>query len=311
MKSITNLHIETVDRDMNFNSIKQLIYCCHSSLQNITLIAYDIYGFNGQTLEKLFQTCKKLKKFAFLIEYYGDNENVDMTEQMHQFQSDWWLDDCRPPVLVYHDNRNYRVIASMPCSSSLHSLTLSINPNMWPLNKGHFDSAYIYFSRVTSIYFINNNQQPIHLNFLQLISQVFRSRIEYLEFKYWGFKYPRTLYELLINTTVMTPCLPGIRYLKMSSSDWNGLDGMTLIIWLLLASNVREFYLPGTNNADKLQLGEELNVLFTIDSRLRTISTRIERVIINWSFDQNDDQTKPEVFDLFAQIFPKAIICNV
>ncbi|CAF2928084.1 unnamed protein product [Rotaria sp. Silwood2] len=310
MKSITNLHIETSDRHMNFDSIKRLIHCCHSSLQHITLIAYDIYGFNGQTLEKLFQICKKLKKFDFLIEYYH-HENVNMTEQLHYFQSNWWLDDCRPPVLVYRDDHNYSIMASMPCLSSLHSLSLSINPDMWPLNKGHFDSVQIYFSHVTSVYFINNNQQPVLLDFLYLISQVFRSRVEYLEFKYWGFKYPRTLYELLINATEMAPCLPSIRHLKTSSSDWNGLNGMTLVIWLLLASNIRALYLPEMNNADKLQLGEELSALFTIDPRLKTISNRIERVAINWSFDQNGDRTKPEIFDLFAQIFPKAIICNV
>ncbi|CAF3603964.1 unnamed protein product [Rotaria sp. Silwood1] len=311
MNSITNLHIETFDRNMNFDLIRQLIHCCHSSLQNITLIVYNIYGFNGQTLEKLFQICKKLKKLTFLIEYYHDHKDIDMTEQLHQFQSDWWLDDCRPPVFVYDDNYNYRVLASMPCSSSLHSLTLSINPNMWPLNKGNFHSTKIYFSRMNSLYFINSNQQPVLLDFLHLISQVFCSCVEYMEFKYWGFECPHILYEQLINATVMTPYLSRIKHLKMSSSDWNGLDGRTLIIWLLLASNIRELYLPGMNNADKLQLGEELSALFMNDQRLRTLSNRIERVVIYWSFDQNDDPMKPKLFDLFAKIFPKAIICNV
>jgi hypothetical protein len=109
----------------------------------------------------------------------------------------------------------------------------------------------------------------------------------------------------------MAPCLPSIKHLKTSSSNWDGLDGMTLIIWLLLTPNVRELYLPTINNAQKLKLGEELNLLFTTESRLRTISERIERVAINWSFDSNDDPTKPEVFNLFAQMFPKAIISNI
>ncbi len=196
MNSITNLHIEMFKGDIDFNSIKRLINCCRLSLQSITLIAYRIDGFNGQTLEQLFQTCKKLKKLAFHIEYH-DHADIDMTEQLHKFQSAWWLDNRRPPVLVYRDNDNYRVIASMPCSSLLCSLTLSTNLNTWPLNKGHFDSTDIYFSRVMSMYFDNSNQEPVLIDFLHLFNQVFRSHVEYLEFKYWGFKDPRTLYKLV------------------------------------------------------------------------------------------------------------------
>ncbi|CAF4617935.1 unnamed protein product [Rotaria sp. Silwood1] len=124
MNSITNLHIETFDRNMNFDLIRQLIHCCHSSLQNITLIVYNIYGFNGQTLEKLFQIY------------------IDMTEQLHQFQSDWWLDDCRPPVFVLtHSVKTHkldlnfilRFLSSYNCAQRLilvHDLEFEYNYNL-------------------------------------------------------------------------------------------------------------------------------------------------------------------------------------
>lgn len=192
LSHLTNLHIILDDNLGSFESIEWLISYCQSSLRQFTLESVYSDQINGKRLEKLLQPCRELRKLVFKIEFHIDE--INMIDMLNQFQTDWWLDPCRPPVFLHH-NSNHRIyIVTMPCTS-LQYIQLNINPNMWLLNKGQLDSSLIHFSKVSSISIKNNSQQPVTFDFLRLIGQMFRSSYYYLNFTFWDFDQSQKLYE--------------------------------------------------------------------------------------------------------------------
>jgi hypothetical protein len=189
---LTDVHINFGYNQVSLESIHWLISHCQSSLKQFTLSSSDSNQIGGKYLEILLQSCRQLTKIAFDIEF--DSDDINMTEILPQFQTDWWLDACRPPVFLHHNSDDRIFIVTMPCTS-LKYVTLGADPTMWLLNKGQLDSSLIYFSKVASINILNNNQQPITRDLLRFIGHIFRSSYQCLKFTFWGFDRPQILYE--------------------------------------------------------------------------------------------------------------------
>lgn len=112
----------------------------------------------------------------------------------------------------------------------------------------------------------------------------------------------------MIHTTQIIPVLPNVILFTMQPSDYDLPDGMSFIIWLLLAPNVRSLYLETRPNAEKLQWGKELLELIERHERLKPIINRLNRVTVFSYLEEIDETIKTELFNLFTKIFPKAII---
>lgn len=189
---LTRVCIALEEGKAYFNFIESLIKVCQSSLQQFKLICAVSKPADGQSLETLLKPCRQLKKIEFQFQY--TDTNVDMVELLRQFQSEWWLNDCRPPVLIERNDSGHIVIASMPCSSKTF-LRLSTDLKMWLINKGKVDSSHIQFTKLEKLFFCNNNEQPVTLDFLHFIGRIFHSRHQEIEFRFWSFSSPHTLYE--------------------------------------------------------------------------------------------------------------------
>jgi hypothetical protein len=111
-----------------------------------------------------------------------------------------------------------------------------------------------------------------------------------------------------MSARALMPMLSNVKYLNLNSCDSDGLDATTLIIWLLLAPNVRELDLEDLSNTAKMELAQQLNELFEIDERVRLVFDRIERVDLFRSWDKSTTATKLKLFDTSAKIFPKAVV---
>ncbi|CAF1172582.1 unnamed protein product, partial [Rotaria sordida] len=121
-----------------------LIKSYQSSLEQLTLIVHtNNFLLNGRHLEALVKPCQRLQKLQFVIKY--QSREIIIADQLKQFQSDWWLDDRQPPVLILQDDYDHICISSMPCTYPM-SLRLSPNLKVWRLNKGQLDSPLIYFT---------------------------------------------------------------------------------------------------------------------------------------------------------------------
>jgi hypothetical protein len=189
---LTDLHITFGCNQVSLESIEWLIGYCQLSLKRFTLSSSDSNQIDGKRLETLLQPCQQLTKIAFDIQF--DSNEINMMEILRQFQTDWWLDACRPPVFLHHNNNNHILIVTMPCIS-LKYVKLGVDLNMWLLNKGQLDSSLIYFSKVVSINILNNSQKPVTLDILRRIGHMFHSSYQHLNFTYWGFHQPQILYE--------------------------------------------------------------------------------------------------------------------
>lgn len=192
-KSLTKLCIGTTD-DIHIETIKGLLQCYQSSLKELRLfIMSHNFLMNGHDLEKILEPCKNLHTLSFVVKFYDQYMNVNVHDLYRQFQSEWWLDSHRPPVLVLRDQSNHIFIGSMPCDQSM-DITFPMNPNEWQLNKGPLNSDILRFTKMKSIHCQNNNQQKITIEFLRLIDRSFPSLKEKLTLNYWGFDSSMTLF---------------------------------------------------------------------------------------------------------------------
>jgi hypothetical protein len=189
---LTDLDIIFGYNAVSLEPIEWLISQCQSSLKRFTLSSSDFNKIDGKRLETLLEPCRKLTKLSFDIDF--DSDEIDMMEILRQFHTDWWLDVNRPPVFLHQNNTGRILIVTMPCTSMKY-VRLAADPNMWLLNKGQLGSSLIHFSKVTSISISNNNQQPITLDLLRLISQMFPSSNLCLKFTFWNFHQSQILYE--------------------------------------------------------------------------------------------------------------------
>jgi hypothetical protein len=186
---LTELHI-TGNEDRRFDRIEEVVERYQSSLERLTLNIGSCEVIDGRRLEKLLEPCLHLKKFSFINQC--ENEHIDMIDLLHSFQSDWWLDARRPPVLVQRDAIDYILIASMPCSLSIYHYSLC-DLKEWYLSKEKLDSSLIRFTKADELYF--QNTSSVNLDFLYFIGRAFCSRSQCLTFTYWGLMSEHTLFE--------------------------------------------------------------------------------------------------------------------
>ena len=81
---------------------------------------------------------------------------------------------------------------------------------------------------------------------------------------------------------------------------------MTLILWLLLAPNVSDFFLPDMDNEDEQELALQLNELIKKDERMRSIIDNARQVNFYWLGDSKRNASEIDMYSVFARIFPKA-----
>ena len=191
--SLKQLHIvSTTNRLNNIHLIGQLIDCYQYSLEHLTLEISLNNRPCGYYLQSILEPCRYLKKFKFAFNYY--QEEAEDIDALHEFQSDWWLDSRRPPVLIFCSNHSETWIVSMPCYLDDY-IWFPIDPKDWLVNKGQIDSSNICFTKQKSIRFSNSNRQLITHDLLHIIGHVFRALKQELSIPHWGFVSPDLIIE--------------------------------------------------------------------------------------------------------------------
>ena len=191
---LTRLHTHFDDYDTDFTALKWIVKSCHSTIQDFQLTSEFSSAVDGRFLEELLSPCQRLKNLSFFIRT-DHIAQTNTAEQLANFQSDWWLDERRPPVLVHCHRESFFIISSIPCIYKSNCVELPIDRYTWPINKGNVDSPLFYFTKINSVEISNNSQQPVTLDFLYFINRTFRADIEGLIFDYWGFSSPHTLFN--------------------------------------------------------------------------------------------------------------------
>ncbi|CAF3890111.1 unnamed protein product [Rotaria sordida] len=86
-----------------------------------------------------------------------------MFELLQQFQSDWWLNDRQPSILIQHNLDGQIFIGTMPCVHPV-SMKFSTDLNKWLINKGNLDPWHIYFTKLVNTRTIPLLPNVKHLN---------------------------------------------------------------------------------------------------------------------------------------------------
>ncbi|CAF3816699.1 unnamed protein product [Rotaria sp. Silwood1] len=100
--------------------------------------------------------------------------------------------------------------------------------------------------------------------------------------------------------------LPKVKEFDFYTKGDDGLDAMTLLVWLLLAPNVIRLELAQINKNHLIQFIEQANELYETDERVRPIFGRLVQVYSLPIRLQIDDTTAQYLFELLRKIFPKA-----
>jgi len=182
---LTKLHITSNVHDVvNLNSLERLIRIYQSSLEQVTLHIGQSHQIHESQLQRIFEPCQRLIKLAFVFVYY--NEEVNLVDELRQFQNEWWLDNRRPPVLLLRNGNNGIFIVTMPCDYPF-SLQISSDIHACRLNKGGFDSPLIRFTTVRRIDILNESNQLITFDWVGFIGRIFCAKDQMLCFSSWGF----------------------------------------------------------------------------------------------------------------------------
>ena len=176
----------------NGNPILRLISCYQSSLVKLTLNIQSYRPIDGVQFEALLRSCQRLNKFVFIIQYAGFE--VDIDEQLRQFQTDWWLNINQPPILILRNEKGHTLICSMPCTLPV-TYQFPTDLRAWRLNKGDLGCSFVSFKQIQSIRFANSPQQPVTLEFLRFADRTFRQFNQKLTFQFWGLDLSDILFE--------------------------------------------------------------------------------------------------------------------
>ncbi len=87
-----------------------------------------------------------------------------------------------------------------------------------------------------------------------------------------------------------------------------GLDATSLIIWLLVAPNVKELDITYMSTDKKFQLAKDLDRILQTDPNLKLIFNQIENLTISSSVNDTTKSLENECFFLFSKLFPKVIV---
>lgn len=191
--SLKQLHISsTSNRLNNIRLIERLIDYYQSSLEQLTLKISLNRLPDGDHLQRILASCSCLRKYSFVFSSW--QEENELFDTIEQFQSDWWLDSRRSPVLMFRGNHCETLIVSMPCSLDDY-IWFPIDPNDWILNKSDLNSPDIHFTKQKCIRFSNTHHQLITLDLVHIIGHVFRATKQELSIPHWKFVSPDLLIE--------------------------------------------------------------------------------------------------------------------
>ncbi|CAF1616161.1 unnamed protein product [Adineta ricciae] len=304
---LKQLHIATgINRLDDIRSIERLIDTYKSSLEFCSLNISLNEPISGSYLQQnIFEPCQNLNKFTFAFNYWQDD--IEEADVLYQFQSDWWLDTQRPPVLIFCGNLREVFIVSMPCHLCDY-LWLPTDPRDWLLNKGDFDSPDVCFTKQTHIRLINHHRQPITFELVNIIGRVFQAPKQQLSLVRWNFVSQNSLFEQLITTSSTDPVLPLVYFLDLNSCGVDELDAKTLIIWLMIASNVRMINVCQGTPSGKIRLINQLKMLLDRDKRLKSLTDAIEEIHVFYNFDSLSYATKQHICQMCSEVFQKAVI---
>ncbi|CAF1139255.1 unnamed protein product [Rotaria sp. Silwood1] len=274
MSRLVNLSIKTGEY-MSFYQLEKVIHSFKTSLKKLKFSINCCDQIDGHCLEKLFKSCEKLNKFAFLLQCI---DKVNRNDFQDSFQSEWWLDKCRPSVYIQHDD-----------------------------NDRYEDLSFVRFPTINKIHFVNDNHQSISLEYLYFINRVFTSSNQILCFNYCHLESVDILFYMLMDDTSIPPVLPNVHHFIIGSE--NKLDALTLCVWILLAANLTSLDISNLTTFDKIELAEELRQMMNDDKRLKPNFNHIKVLYIFRSSDNDDVQTKHDLLLAFQKVFIEANIC--
>ncbi|CAF1463855.1 unnamed protein product, partial [Adineta steineri] len=238
----------------------------------------------------------------FFIVY--QNVVIDVNACQYSFQSEWWLDIRRPVVYIQHNNTGNTIIASMPCH---FSFAFKNNLYNWYFNKENQNSPHIRFTNINEIDITNNSNQLISLEYLYDIDRKFSSSNQCLRFDFCNLELVDIIYDLLMDDASSMSVLPNVNHFIVSSQ--NILDSKMLIVWILLASNLKILDISNLTTFNKLELPKELNDMIINEKCLQSSFNRINKLIIFKTSIIICEQTKQELIVAFEKVFPNANIC--
>ncbi|CAF3904888.1 unnamed protein product [Rotaria sordida] len=198
--------------------------------------------------------------------------------------------------------------SSKQSRNSLGILFNELSDFAWQINKGRLNAPNNYLSKIKLIRFANKNQQPITIDLLYLIENVFRSYNQTLQFNFWGLRLSDFCFGQLTSARALMPKLTNVTNLDLDSWDMSKLDAIIFVTWLKLVPNVRQLDMTSMDDSAKMILAKQLRQLVATDNRLMYILCRIQRVRIFTSTDKTDYPRQQLTYEIFTKIFPKAIV---
>lgn len=189
-----NIVCDLIEDNFTIRSIETLLNWFKLSLEELTFSIQTFHPFNTQQLESIFKRCERLRKLHFAIQY--NSKTINGKNLLLDFQTDWWLNSERPPILIIYTKLGRTLITTMPCESAVY-INFPTNMNRWLLNKEN-DSSPIKFKNTRLITFDNSNRQPITDTLLYFIKHVFRASHQKLCLDYWGFNSTEVIFEQVI-----------------------------------------------------------------------------------------------------------------
>jgi hypothetical protein len=189
---LTELYIKVIDLQ-SFKDVKLLIGHCQASLKRITLDLGRDLMIDGRKLEALLTSCTSLEDISFISQF--SKKQMNISELLCSFQSEWWLATQRPSVLIHETVFDHILAVSIPCSFSniLKYFQFSSDLNSWHLNKGKLNSLLIGSLRTNRI--CVSSKQPISLDFLQFTARIFCSQKQILACHFWGLMFEEEVFK--------------------------------------------------------------------------------------------------------------------
>ncbi|UJR19867.1 hypothetical protein I4U23_023000 [Adineta vaga] len=302
--NLTELSIKLNDFEF-FAGVQLLVNYYQSSLRRLTFDLRQELLIDGQKLETCVACCNHLENFSFIIQCH--NNSVNMIELLHSFQTEWWLDHRRSPVLIHSTKRGNILIASMPCSflNISKNFQFSTILSRWYLNKDKFNSPLIRFLKTNYLCF--SNEQEIDLEYLLFIARIFYSQKQMIECTYWGLMSEEELFEPLTTKLMEGAVLPNVT--RLNITNVKGLTLLTLALWLLLAPNIRLLNIESIALNESIEWILELFDAFTVSNhRFKMIFRNIQKISISGASYNYSEKSKLYMHSLLAQIFSSAVM---
>ena len=106
--------------------------------------------------------------------------------------------------------------------------------------------------------------------------------------------------------TDLGPVLPRLKRLNLNLCTCTGSHGITVIIWLLLAPNVRRLILKEMTINDQMKLATDLGDLLNTYQFLKSICNDVNQVELSYDSATNNPEIQQKLFLHFSEVFQKA-----